>query len=77
MPSSIIARLSRIGAAGALVLMSVFTGGSAGGQGTSGLSDDVPVALILDASRSMLDEVEGRRRMDVARMPCCRLRPVR
>ena len=54
MPGSIIARLSRIGTAGALVLMSVFAGGSAGAQGTSGLSDDVPVALILDASRSML-----------------------
>ena len=75
MPSSIIARLSRIGAAGALVLMSVFTGGSAGGQGTSGLSDDVPVALILDASRSMLDEVEGRRRMDVARDAMLQIAP--
>ncbi|MBL6772214.1 MAG: VWA domain-containing protein [Alphaproteobacteria bacterium] len=75
MPGSIIARLSRIGAAGALVLMSVFTGGSAGGQGTSGLSDDVPVALILDASRSMLDEVEGRRRMDVARDAMLQIAP--
>ena len=75
MPGSIIARLSRIGAAGALVLMFVFTGGSAGGQGTSGLSDDVPVALILDASRSMLDEVEGRRRMDVARDAMLQIAP--
>lgn len=75
MPGSIIARLSRIGTAGALVLMSVFAGGSAGGQGTSGLSDDVPVALILDASRSMLGEVEGRRRMDVARDAMLQIAP--
>ena len=75
MPGSIIARLSRIGAASALVLMSVFAGGSAGGQGTSGLSDDVPVALILDASRSMLGEVEGRRRMDVARDAMLQIAP--
>ena len=55
--------------------MSVFAGGSAGGRGTSGLSDDVPVALILDASRSMLGEVEGRRRMDVARDAMLQIAP--
>ena len=75
MPGSIIDRLSRIGAAGALVLTSVFMGGSAGAQGASGLSGDVPVALILDASRSMLGEVEGRRRMDVARDAMLQIAP--
>ena len=36
---------------------------------------DTPVAFIMDASRSMLGEVEGRRRMDVARDAMLQLAP--
>ena len=36
---------------------------------------DTPVAFIMDASRSMLGQVEGRRRMDVARDAMLQLAP--
>ncbi len=80
---SVFASLSRIGTGGAfsLVFSLVCVGlthnpaSVAVAQGVTGLNSDVPVALILDASRSMLGEVEGRRRMDVARDAMLQIAP--
>jgi len=52
--------------AGFLIVASAFSGQNAAAQEAAFKGPDTPVAFILDASRSMLGEVEGRRRMDVA-----------
>ena len=58
-----------------LVLTSVFSGQNAAAQDSAFKGPDTPVAFIMDASRSMLGEVEGRRRMDVARDAMLQLAP--
>lgn len=58
-----------------LVLASVFSGQNAAAQDAAFKGPDTPVAFIMDASRSMLGEVEGRRRMDVARDAMLQLAP--
>lgn len=61
--------------AGFLIVASAFSGQNAAAQEAAFKGPDTPVAFILDASRSMLGEVEGRRRMDVARDAMLQLAP--
>ena len=58
-----------------LVAASVFSSQNAAAQEAAFKGPDTPVAFIMDASRSMLGEVEGRRRMDVARDAMLQLAP--
>lgn len=57
------------------IATTLFSFSTVSAQETAFKGPDTPVAFILDASRSMLGEVEGRRRMDVARDAMLQLAP--
>ncbi len=57
------------------LVASLVVGQGASAQEAAFKGPDTPVAFIMDASRSMLGQVEGRRRMDVARDAMLQLAP--